>query len=315
MKIKVLGIFILLCPELLFALKPDSVYIIRPENFALIYKEMDISTPDGYNIKTWYYPAQELINTKGDQGWFFYFSIGSLIQREYKLINKQPKPTIILCNGDADNMQGLINFVPYLVANGFNVVTFDWRGFGQSSKFPTDTSLLCYPEYLIDYNAVIDSISKMADVDANNMGVYGGSTGAYLSFAVAYTNPLVKCFAGRALMTSFDDFLPFIYKVLPDKKGVIKKPENYPENLFPVNIAPKFTKPAFLIVGKKDMRTPVKMSKKIYKNLKTNEKDKYLWIVKGAEHGGQYGPEYINFAEWQHKTLVFFDKYLKNNWW
>ena len=287
-----------------FALKPDSVYRVRPEKYALIYKEFNVKTPDGFNIKTWFYPAQDSVP---------YDTIKSYYEnpkvRPYKTLNNNPKPTIVICDGDAGNMIGLISLAGKFVTFGYNVVTFDWRGFGESDKFPIEKNLLCHKEFLIDYNAVIDSIVQIIEVDSEHIGLYGFSTGAYLSFAVAYKNENVKCFAGRALMTSFDEFLPLLFEIKPEKKGIVKKPEDYPIELYPINIAPEFKKPALLIVGTEDKRTPVSMSERIFEKI-VGEKE--LWIVQGAEHGGINGPEYLDRKEFLKKTTEFYDKYLKN---
>lgn len=37
-----------------------------------------------------------------------------------------------------------------------------------------------------------------------------------------------------------------------------------------------------------------------------------LWIVEGAEHGGENGPEYFDREKFLSKTLEFYNKYLKN---
>ena len=287
-----------------FGLKPDSVYTVRPENYALIYKELDIITSDGYKIKTWFYPAQDSVATDTV---LEYYKNPRL--KPYQLLDSKPKPTIIICNGDAGNMTGLINLASGYAQNGYNVVTFDWRGFGESDKFPTNENLLCYPEFLLDYQAVIDRIAKISEVDSTRIGLYGFSTGAYLSIAVAHKNKHIKCFAGRGLMTSFDDFLPLLFEIQPEKEGKVKKPRNYPVDLYPVNIAPHFNKPALLIVGSEDNRTPVSMSQKIYDKLPG---EKELWIVQGAAHGGIKGPEYFNRKAFFRKTLEFYDKNLKN---
>lgn len=296
--------------EDVFALKPGNIYKVRPENYDLIYREINIKTPDGYTIKTWFFPVQKLNHSDSTRKDWPYFTWERHQTRNCQAVDTLPKPTVIFCDGDADNMGGWIVFAPYFVSRGYNVVTFDWRGFGESDPFPTDTALLCYPEYLIDYNAVIDSIAKLKEVDANNIGIFGYSTGAYLSFAAAYKNPNVKCLAVGALMTSFDDFLPFLYKAIPYKRETVKKPENYPIELYPINIAPHFNKPVLLIVGEKDVRTPSFMTESIYKKMKTRHKK--IWKVKNAEHGGAKSPLFINMEHCERKMLNFFDDYLKN---
>ena len=287
-----------------FALSPDSVYTLRPENWALMYRELDIKTKDSVNIKVWFVPAQEHQPVDTIRAYY-----KSPRKRVYILSDTIPKPTIVVCNGDAGNMVGLISFINGYVREGYNVVTFDWRGFGESGKFTIDKNYLCYTEFLIDYDAVVNAISSFAEVDNSKIGVFGFSTGAYLSFATAYKNPHVKCFVGRALMTSFDDFLPLLFEIYPNKKDVVKKPTNYPNDLHPINIAPNFNKPAMLIVGEKDKRTPIWMSKTIFGLLKG---EKELWIVDNASHGGANGPEFIDFNLFIKKTVAFYDKYLKN---
>jgi alpha-beta hydrolase superfamily lysophospholipase len=295
-----------------FALKPDTIYVVRPENYDLIYKELNICSPDGYKIKTWFFPAQKLIHKNKRKRGTPYFSWDNKHPtRAYKTLDSKPKPTIIISDGDAGNMSGWIILAPWFLSHGYNIVTFDWRGFGESSPFVTDSTLMCYPEYLIDYNAVVDSIYKLSEVDSRKIGLYGASTGAYLSFAVAYTNINVNCFVGRALMTSFDDVFPFLFETIPSKRGITRKPENYPENLLPISIAKDFGKPIFLIVGENDTRTPVSMSKQIFDLAKSSEKE--LWVVRSAAHGGINGPEFKNFKKWRKKVLKFYDKYLKNN--
>ncbi len=285
------------------ALKPDSVYHYRPENAAMIYKEMDIETPDGYKIKAWFFPAQEIIEERSLLAYFYEHPLS----RPYETITDQPLPTVIVSDGDAENMGGSVVYARILVAHGYNVVTFDWRGFGQSSPFPMDQDFLCYTEFLTDYHAVINHVAQMKEVDPENIALYGFSTGAYLSMAAAHTNDHVKCFVGRALMTSFDDFLANHPRWATDNRQ-LKKPLDYPEELYPIHVAPHFKKPTFLIVGGKDVRTPVSMSEAVFEKLPG---EKLLWVVPEAEHGGPRGPEFIDIDRFERMWVNFLDIHLK----
>ncbi len=86
-------------------------------------------------------------------------------------------------------------------SRGFNVVTFDWRGFGKSSPFAMDRNYLCYTEMLEDYRAVVRTTSEQEEVLNGAIAVVGWSTGAYLSMITAYTDDLVNAFVGRSLPT------------------------------------------------------------------------------------------------------------------
>ena len=134
----------------------------------------------------------------------------------------------------------------------------------------------------------------------------GFSTGAYLSFAVAASNPHVSAFVGRALITSFEDVLPILKKIKPDRD--LKAPADYPQELLPINAAENMNVPVMLIVGEKDDRTPVWMSQKIYSKLKC---PKQLWVVPGAEHGGGNGPDYLNYPEFFIRIVIFLNENLK----
>jgi pimeloyl-ACP methyl ester carboxylesterase len=280
-----------------FALKPQKEYNVRPENYALIYKDLNIITDDGLKIKTWFFPAQDSIPK--DE---WYKAAKHPVKKEYKIKYDLPRPTIILCDGDAGNMTYQLPFAKELVGYGYNVVTFDWRGFGESDSWQTNEDLLVYPEYLLDYNAVINEVAKQNEVDKQRIGLFGFSTGAYLSFATFYKQPELKAFAGRGLLTDLKSAVGSIKQVIPDKKIII--PEDYPENLMPINIASKIDRPCFLVVGELDKRTPVSMSITIFNLLKG---EKQLWVVNNATHGGATGPEFIDFKKFMTQLRTFYD--------
>ncbi|MGB5989110.1 MAG: hypothetical protein WBG43_05180 [Marinifilaceae bacterium] len=64
-----------------------------------MYKNLKVKTSDGYTIKTWFLPAQELLSVKEIATFRF-----SKKKRKYELKDSEPKPTIIMCDGDAGNM-------------------------------------------------------------------------------------------------------------------------------------------------------------------------------------------------------------------
>lgn len=280
------------------AIIPDTVYIREPESMGLIYKNLEVITNDGYKIETWFFPAQsplsegELRDLNGNR-------------RTYETQDETKRPTIIVCNGDAGNMS---YFQLYLAkswtSRGFNVVTFDWRGFGKSSPFAMDRNYLCYTEMLEDYRAVVRTTSEQEEVLNGAIAVVGWSTGAYLSMITAYTDDLVNAFVGRSLPTDFDDFIPLVMKYKNKTRNELLVPEDFPTELMPVHIAPEFGKPLFLIVGKNDFRTPVWMSRKIIESV-PGTTPKELMIVENAAHGGKEDPILIAFDDFIKRTSDF----------
>jgi pimeloyl-ACP methyl ester carboxylesterase len=281
--------------QTIFALKPDREYRYRPENFGLIYKEQKIRTSDNYLINTWFFPVQDSVP------WGIYFQ--NPIKRDY-IADNQKHPTIIICPADAGNMAPLTQFAFYMCPKGYNVLLFDWRGFGESDNFQINENYLCYTEFYKDYNAVIDSLKTFKEVDSNKIGIYGFSTGAYLSFPIIYQRNDISCFIARALTTDLESIKEYWLK----KNGrQLFIPEDYPQKLYPKNIADKFTKPCFLIVGENDEITPSWMSQEIFSKLKC---EKEMWIVKNADHRPEYS-ESVGLRFYINRMLAFYNKYLK----
>ncbi|MDM7916551.1 MAG: alpha/beta fold hydrolase [Candidatus Eisenbacteria bacterium] len=202
-----------------------------------------------------------------------------------------------------------ILYAYHLCTRGMNAVTFDWRGFGESDAWPAEGQMerdrLCYAEFLTDYAAVLDAIEQRPDVDPARIGLFGYSTGAYLSFSTAADRPEIAAFAGRALLTSFEDILPILRTVMPDR--AFQAPEAYPDSLLPIRAAERVRIPVLLIVGEKDVRTPPWMSERIAEKLAG---PKEVWIVPGAEHGGANGPEFVDYPAFFVRVAQFFERAL-----
>jgi len=308
-RVLILLVFMSFCLPL-YGLKPERGYKAIPSDYGIIYREVEFQTSDNLKLKGWFIPAQDTTGIANS-------IIGRILPvpeelkpapREYRTLDDSKRPTIIICDGDAGNMTQFIFYAYHFFTKGYNVFLFDWRGFGMSSEWHTDQDRLCYTEFITDYDAAIDFVKQQPEVDTARIGVMGFSTGAYLSFAIIAKRKDISAYVGRALMSSFDEILPVLKKSLPERNFVA--PEDYPEELLPINAAEKIDIPVFLIVGEKDNRTPVWMSEKIAIKLKG---PKELWKVPDAEHSGMKGPEFINYPEFFDRVLLFFDKYLKKS--
>ena len=289
------------------ALAPAREYPATPGDYGIIYQEVTFQSSDSLHLVGWFYPAQDTMGIAND-------IVGRMIPvpthlrrapRPYHEQSCVERPTIVICGGDGGNMADLIFYAYQFFTRGFNVFTFDWRGFGQSSEWSMDRDRLCCAEFLHDYDAGIDYIKTRTEVDPERIGLLGFSTGAYLSFAMLATHHEVKAFAGRALLTSFSDILPILHHLDPERN--FHAPADYPPDRLPIQVAPSVTAAVFLVVGEKDQRTPPWMSEKILGLLKS---PKELWIVPGAGHGGSAAPEIANYPEFFDRVAVFFDRHM-----
>jgi alpha-beta hydrolase superfamily lysophospholipase len=280
----------------LFALKPIRGYVVRPNNYNLIYKEVNFSTSDGVTLKGWFLPAQKRVEEPKTRDEL----LKNVALRKYQTKDLIKRPTIIICDGDAGNMLYNIWLAEEYVFNDFNVFLFDWRGFGESEKWHINENYLVYTEFLKDYNAAVDFVKNQSEVDVHNISLLGYSTGAYLSWIVGSQRNDIKNLIVRGLMTDFNEFLKELSKIQNTKDIII--PSDFPINLMPKYSVVTFKIPCFIIVGAKDKRTPPWMSKEIYTSLHVRKK---IWVVKNAEHGGGKSPEVIAEKEFYRKTLKF----------
>lgn len=146
--------FTLMLP-ILMALKPDPTYKIKPSDFGLKFRELSVLTEDGSTLKSWFFSP------------------------------KNQSGTLVVISGDGNsNMSSMIEMASQFVTLGVNVVTYDYRGFGESSAFDINSTFYLYPQFEKDLQAVIDA-SKKSGGTISKIILYGKGMGAGLSIGVA----------------------------------------------------------------------------------------------------------------------------------
>jgi pimeloyl-ACP methyl ester carboxylesterase len=138
----------------LSALNPSRIYAQRPEKYNMVYEERSTVTSDGATLKIWYFPANV----------------------------KTTKLVLISHNGEG-NMADYLRKVDQFTSIGYNVVTYDYRGFGESSDFTIDNNMYIYPHFQDDMKAMID-YCRTQHVAA--FYLYGWGIGGGLSLGVGY---------------------------------------------------------------------------------------------------------------------------------
>ncbi len=121
---------------------PDQVQIETPAHYYLRFEEVFFNSRDGTRLHGWFVPA-----------------IGS------------PVGTVIHFHGNYGNQTYSFKQVSWLPANGFNVFTFDYRGYGRSEGKPSKRGVY------EDSVAAIEYVLKKPGVGHNNVFVFGQSLG------------------------------------------------------------------------------------------------------------------------------------------
>ena len=289
------------------ALKPEIGYPATPGDFGIVCEWVTVQSPDSVRLVGWFYPAQDTAGIANHL-------VGRVMPvpkemrpaaRPYRPMPGGPRPTVVISGGDAGNMSFAILSAYRLCTRGFNVFTFDWRGFGESAPWRMPRDQLVCTEFLADFEAALALVKARPEVDPERIGLMGFSTGAYLSFAMLARHPELDALVARAIPSSFADLLPTIAPL--DTTRHWYAPGDYPTELLPANATGRVTQAVLLIVGEKDVRTPPWMSEKVYRGLKGPRE---LWIVPGAGHGGMAAPEAVAPEEFWERATAFFSRHL-----
>lgn len=156
-----------------FSLNPSREYKVTPDKFGMTYKEEKIKTSDGAVLNAW------------------------MFENPQKTINW------IVVSGSGDgNMADHLEIVNSFLSAGYNVATYDYRGYGASSDFKIDPDLYIYPQFITDLNAVLDHLRKSRAI--TKFDLFGLNIGAGLSIGVGYNRPETKKIIADGPWTSLE---------------------------------------------------------------------------------------------------------------
>lgn len=135
------------------ALNPSKEYKVLPDKYGMKYKEELVATPDGAKINTWFFECPKKVNNN------------------------------IIISGSGDgNMADNLELINSFLSAGYNVLAYDYRGYGKSSDFKIESDVYIYPQFIVDLNTAIDYLKKLRST--GKFDFYGINIGAGLSLGV-----------------------------------------------------------------------------------------------------------------------------------
>lgn len=156
-----------------FALNPSRTYPFSPADYGMDYKDLVIPATDGLKLAGW------IFNPAGES-----------------------KKYIIISDDGNGNMSDNIEIVAQFLSLGYHVVTYDYRGFGQSDSFPINKNFFIYPQFTKDVIGVIEYMRKYY---TTSMDMYGIGIGAGLSLAVGANRIEIKRVIADGTYSSFEE--------------------------------------------------------------------------------------------------------------
>ena len=238
----------------------------------------------------------------------------------YKPKGKGPFPVVISIHGGPEGQSRPVfssTYQMWMAKLGVAVVLPNVRGsagygktyLGLDNGFKREDSVR-------DIGALLDWIETQPDLDADRVGVYGGSYGGYmvLASAVHYSDRL-KAAVDYVGISNFVSFLENTQDYRRDLRRAEYGDERDPpmrehlEKVSPLNNVDRISVPIFIGQGENDPRVPVTESTQMVQALR--DQGQTGWYMNALNEGHGYRKR-ENRDTYQQATVLFFQKHLVN---
>ncbi len=216
---------------------PSRRIVQTPADAGLRYRDVELTTDDGERLHGWW------------------------VQRRAAAAGH-----VLLCHGNAGNIGDRVLHVDVLSAAGFDVLLFDYRGYGSSSGRPNE-----HGTYR-DARAAYRWLTGQPDIDPARVVYLGESLGGAVALELALAHPP----GGLVLLSAFTsvrDMSRRHYAVVP--RAAV--PDAYPS----LRLIGGLRAPLLVVHGEDDMIVPVEHGQALFD---AAPDPKRLRIVPGAGH-------------------------------
>lgn len=203
------------------------------------------------------------------------------------------KGTVVYCHGNNANLTHHARFVQWLPGRGYNLLIFDYRGYGLSAGTPDRAGTIA------DALAAIDLAERR---DPGRVLVLGHSLGGAVGLQAVAQRPTVR---GLVVESSFSSYraaaactVPWLGFLVPLLVSAGHDPIDALAQIPP--------RPLLVIHGSADRITPLQLAEELYA---AAAEPKQFWMVSGAGHRSPWvGRE----AVFERRLLSFFGQALGN---
>lgn len=184
---------------------------------------------------------------------------------------EHPVATAVVSHGNAGNISHRLDFLRHLQRTGFNVLMYDYRGYGRSEGTPSEAGIY------LDGMAAFEYAARLPEVDSSRIILWGTSLGGAVAVDVATHCPaagliLESTFtSAREVASSAYPFLPFRFLLRTRLNSVDK--------------IRTLSLPTLFLHGTKDRVIPFELGHKLFDS--ANE-PKEFYSITGADHNDTY---------------------------
>lgn len=238
---------------------PTDVDYGTPARYGLDYEDVSFQSSDQTELHGWFIPA-----------------VG------------RSEGTVIFFYGDFANRTYNLKHVYWLARMGFNLFTFDYRGYGDSGGVPDRTGIY------LDSVAAIRYVLSRPECEHGNLFVYGQSLGGVFAIAAVAKNqfPSICAVVVEGTFTSFRAEACYMMKHV-SQEAIGRAPcitwsippvayLGVGDALSPIDLVDQISPiPLLLIHCRGDTAVPYAQAEQLFNRAKA---PKMLWQVDGCEH-------------------------------
>ena len=217
-----------------------------PKDWGFRFEEVNFKSKDGTPLSGWFVPVQG--KSKG-----------------------KAKATIVFSHGNAGSIGHHLGFHLWLVDEGYNVLTYDYRGFGKSGGKVDRRGMLD------DVRAAFDYVAKRPDIDPGRLVSMGHSLGGAKTL-VALSEAPVRGLRAVVTDAAFASYQAMARQLGGEVGGKLVSDEWAPKDSV-AKIAPL---PLLIVHGTNDEVVPFAQGKQLFEAAK---EPKTMFQVKGGRHG------------------------------
>jgi pimeloyl-ACP methyl ester carboxylesterase len=193
------------------------------------------------------------------------------------------RAAVLLAHGSGGDRRDLLPEARALASAGFSVLMYDHPGHAESEGPPDWYDTI--PEAML---AAVDWLTLQSEVDAQRIGAFGFSMGAYVLARAGARDQRIAaavfagCFSDAIAQAHYEYRRWGPLTTLP-ALWVMRAGGHDPASMRPVDDIAKFgSRPLLFIAGARDGLVPASMARELYEHASG---PRQLWIIESAAHG------------------------------